>query len=109
LGGRLQREQKTVEAIIRLYCKNKHKTKSVTCEKCSSLINYALKRVELCKFGANKPICGRCKVHCYKPDMREEIKIVMRSAGVNLALRHPVMTIFHFIDVLRFKALKEFN
>lgn len=103
LNSRLFREQKTVEAMIKLYCKNSHKPDGLPCDKCLTIINYALKRVELCRFGATKPVCGRCRVHCYKPDMRKEIKNVMKTTGAKLMVRHPVMTLFHLIDMFRYR------
>ncbi|GIM28830.1 hypothetical protein CPJCM30710_14960 [Clostridium polyendosporum] len=102
MKDKLLREQKTIQTMIKLYCKSTHNAENIPCEECSLLINYALKRLDCCKFGARKPVCAKCKIHCYKPEMRQSIRNVMRTIGPKLILTHPVMTLFHLIDSLRF-------
>jgi hypothetical protein len=34
-------------------------------------------------FGDNKPACKQCPVHCYQPAKREEMKQIMRWAGLS--------------------------
>ncbi|MGI1659421.1 MAG: nitrous oxide-stimulated promoter family protein [Desulfitobacterium sp.] len=95
---RAQREKKTVEVMIKLYCKDNHKTESELCTVCQELFSYSLKRAENCMFGEDKPVCGDCTVHCYKKDMREKIRVVMRYSGPRMILQHPVMAIQHLVD-----------
>lgn len=95
---RAEREKKTVKVMIMLYCKNNHKPKSDLCAECQELLTYSQKRAEHCRFGEDKPVCGDCTVHCYKKDMRERIRVVMRYAGPRMILHHPLMTIQHVID-----------
>jgi len=40
-------------------------------------------------------------VHCYKPEMRERIRGVMRFAGPRMALRHPLLAVRHLLDERR--------
>lgn len=47
-----------------------------------------------------KPVCGKCKIHCYKPSMREKIKMVMRYSGPRMIYKHPVMLAKHAIDLM---------
>lgn len=102
MRNRLLREKKTIEIIIRLYCKNSHKTKDKLCSECSELLVYALKKIDNCRFKAEKPVCGKCKIHCYKPGMRQRIKTAMRTTGYRLILIHPVITLAHFIDSIKY-------
>ena len=95
---RLRREAATVLAMIRLYCKKQHAGGSGLCADCQGLWDYAQKRVDLCPFGQDKPTCVQCTVHCYKPAMREKIRVVMRFSGPRMPLRHPILSVFHFID-----------
>ncbi|MGE4273931.1 MAG: nitrous oxide-stimulated promoter family protein [Desulfitobacterium sp.] len=95
---RSQREKKTVEVMIKLYCKDNHKTESGLCTDCQELLTYSLKRAENCMFGEDKPVCGDCTVHCYKKDMREKIRHVMRYSGPRMILQHPIMAIQHLVD-----------
>lgn len=94
-------EKKVVNKMIVIYCKAHHNPQSGICEECSVLKNYAMKRLENCPFGENKPTCGSCTIHCYKNDMRQKIKEVMRFAGPRMLFRHPVNAIQHFYKEYR--------
>lgn len=54
-------------------------------------------RLDRCKFGNEKPTCKKCPIHCYKPDMREKMRAVMRWAGPRMMLYHPKEAIRHLI------------
>ncbi len=95
---RLARERKTVEAMIRIYCRGQHGTRGSLCAECEDLLAYAHERLARCRFGADKPTCANCPVHCYKLAMRERIRAVMRYAGPRMAYRHPILTLYHFLD-----------
>ena len=94
---RIQREQRTVEAMIRLYCQNHHGPGAL-CTDCDALRDYALKRLAACPFEALKPTCSKCQIHCYKPDMREKVTTVMRYAGPRMIRHHPLMALRHLWD-----------
>lgn len=97
-GPRIQKEKKTVEKMIRLYCEKKHSSSSGTlCTECQSLLEYSHRRLEQCRYQEDKPTCRRCPVHCYRPTMRDEIRRVMRFSGPRLALRAPIDWIRHQI------------
>ena len=49
------------------------------------------------RFMETKTFCSNCRVHCYKPQMREEIRNVMRFAGPRMLFYHPIMAIRHVI------------
>lgn len=102
-GGRLKREARTLEALIRIYCHGVHGGGEDLCAECSELQAYALARLDTCRFGERKSACGHCPVHCYKPAMREEIRKVMRHAGPRLMRRHPVLALLHLVDAKRFR------
>lgn len=92
------REKQTVDAMIQIYCRKKHEKTSDLCSECSHLSEYAKHRLIHCPFDKDKPTCAKCEVHCYKPDMREKIKLVMKFAGPRILMHHPIMTIRHYID-----------
>ncbi|NBJ17032.1 MAG: nitrous oxide-stimulated promoter family protein [Dehalobacter sp. 4CP] len=54
--------------------------------------------IEKCIFDEKKPICAKCKIHCYKAEMRQEIKKVMRYSGSKMLIKHPILALYHFID-----------
>jgi len=90
LPPRLARERRTVEAMVRMYCRDHHGAGNPLCEECEGLLRYASVRLERCRFQEEKPACGNCPVHCYKPSMRQKIKNVMRHSGPRMTWRHPV-------------------
>ena len=151
--GKIETEKQTVEAMIRLYCKEKRHgetengkrkaenyekdmncpsnlnnpssqstpttqisanrlsshlsplTVTPLCPQCQTLLDYALQRLERCRFGEGKPSCTRCPVHCYKPALREQIRQVMRYSGPRMLLHNPIMAIRHMWDFLMAKFL----
>ncbi|WP_372846315.1 nitrous oxide-stimulated promoter family protein [Pontiella sp.] len=95
-------EAQTVAAMIGLYCRAHHSAETVPCEACAGLLAYALERIEKCPFGSRKPVCNKCTVHCYKPEMRARIRVVMRFAGPRMLLRHPRLAIRHLVRSRRY-------
>jgi hypothetical protein len=95
---RLRRELETARVMIQIHCRGRHGTTRELCDECEDLWQYVTKRIEHCPFLLDKPTCLNCTVHCYKPDMRERIRDVMRFAGPRMPWRHPVLSLFHFID-----------
>jgi hypothetical protein len=95
---RIDRERKTVEAMIRIFCRDLHPGESELCPECSGLLAYAVRRLDSCPFGEKKPACANCRIHCYNTDMREQIRAVMRYAGPRMVWRHPVLAAFHLVD-----------
>jgi hypothetical protein len=91
----MRREKKTLEAMIRLYCRSLHGREDELCPDCRLLSEYAMERLDRCPFGEEKPTCANCTVHCYKPAMREKIRAVMRYAGPRMSSRHPILTLHH--------------
>ncbi len=98
-GPRLRREIRTVEAMIRLWCRDRHGDAEL-CGDCSELRNYARARLGACPYGERKPTCARCPIHCYRPEMRARIREVMRYAGPRMPWRHPGLALRHALDGL---------
>ena len=102
-----QREQKVVEEMIQLYCRKNHSDYDhkdhKMCKECQALSDYAKQRSQLCPFMENKTFCANCKVHCYKPEMREKIRQVMRYSGPRMLFYHPVLAIWHLISSMKEK------
>ena len=95
-----QKEQHVVEEMIRLYCRKKHpkedRQAGQICPVCQELLDYARLRSEKCPFMKEKTFCANCKVHCYKPEVREQIRQVMRFSGRRMMLYHPVLASLAF-------------
>ena len=89
-------EKQVVETMVRLYCTRNH-NRSQLCAECSTLLFYALERIDNCPEGDKKSFCSRCSIHCYKADMREQIRKVMRFSGPRMLLYHPIVALRHLI------------
>jgi len=91
-------EKEVVAEMIALYCrKNHHSPKGSLCAECSALRDYAFYRSDVCPFMETKTFCSNCAVHCYSPQMREQIKTVMRFSAPRMLTRRPIMSIRHLI------------
>lgn len=93
-----EREKELVSQMIALYCKKNHHTKKTLCPECAELQDYAVMRSDKCPFMETKTFCSNCKVHCYKPVMREKIREVMRFSGPRMLFHHPVVALRHVIE-----------
>jgi len=97
---RIEREQKTVAQMIRIYCRH-HEGNRELCDDCTALLEYARRRLANCPLGEDKTSCRKCTVHCYRPDMKERVRAVMRYSGPRMILYHPVAALRHAISELR--------
>ncbi|MDR2234062.1 MAG: nitrous oxide-stimulated promoter family protein [Tannerella sp.] len=88
-------EKKIVTKMLRIYCRFNHGQRRALCQECQLLEDYAYRRLEHCKFGDAKAPCQNCTVHCYRPDYREKIRVVMRFAGPRMIFFHPLDAIKH--------------
>lgn len=100
-----EREKKVVELMIRLYCKKKHRKEKIDglCEDCRILNEYAKKRTDFCPFMETKTFCSNCRVHCYKREMREKIREVMKFSGPRMVLYYPLTAFRHMITSVQEK------
>ncbi len=99
-----QREKAMVADMIALYCRKKHRTaKGTLCADCRKLTDYAHARSDKCPFMETKTFCSNCRVHCYKPQMCDQIREVMRFSGPRMLFHHPIAAIRHVIATKREK------
>ena len=98
----LARERLTMLKMVGIYCAAHHDgTRDAPCPECAKFLDYAEVRLEKCPYGADKPTCSNCPVHCYKPAQREQVRKIMRYAGPRMLLRHPILAIAHKLDGFR--------
>lgn len=93
----IAREKRTVEVMIRLYCRKKEKN-PLLCPDCKELLHYAHNRLDHCVFGEDKGTCKQCSIHCYMPAMRERMREVMRFSGPRMIFYAPWETIRHLLS-----------
>lgn len=93
------KEHETILAMIKMYCQAHHNhRKGELCAECRELSEYSYARLQHCPFQHEKPTCGNCTVHCYKADMREKARQVMRWSGPRMILKHPVKAFRHMLQ-----------
>jgi hypothetical protein len=100
LKSRREREKIIVQSMIRIYCAENHLVEGKLCEECLELTIYAEKRLISCLYGEVKPVCKECPVHCYSPQRREQMRLVMQYSGPRMLFRRPVFALVHMIDNL---------
>lgn len=93
---RIEEGKVVVEQMIRLYCYKKEGNEHL-CPHCQELLNYAHNRLSKCVFGNEKGTCKKCAIHCYKSDMKQQIKTIMAWAGPRMLLYHPLSAIKHLL------------
>lgn len=98
--ARLAREWRTLTAMVEIYCRDHHHAND-RCAECREFLAYANVRLERCHFGAEKPVCAKCPVHCYQRERREQVRKIMIYAGPRMLWRHPVLSVRHWLDGLR--------
>ena len=99
-NSRIEEEKKVVEKMICLYC-HKKEGNGELCQNCHELLDYAHSRLDRCRYGEEKPTCKKCPVHCYRPDMKERVRAVMRWSGPRMILYHPVAAFKHIYREMR--------
>jgi predicted amidophosphoribosyltransferase len=97
----MKREQRTIGAMMEIYCRDQHDTSGSLCASCKKLLDYAERRLESCPFEERKPACNHCSIHCYSEQMRMQVQGVMRYAGPRMLLRHPLLSLYHLLDKFR--------
>jgi hypothetical protein len=96
--ARSAREKKTLAVMVAMYCRAHHGQGKERCEDCDSLVGYAHERIDKCPFIDDKPTCLNCRIHCYVPSRRAQVRTIMRFSGPRMIYRHPVLAIRHVVD-----------
>lgn len=97
-------EKRLVSEMIALYCRRQHHTpRGQLCPECQELHDYARIRIDCCPLMESKTFCSACRVHCYKPEMREKIRVVMRWSGPRMLPIHPILSLKHVAVTLKAK------
>ena len=92
--NRVRFERETVSLMIGIYCRDVHGNLSL-CAECTRLRDYAFTRIEKCTLHPTKPVCSECKIHCYQPIMRDQVRQVMRYAGPRMFTRYPLRALVY--------------
>lgn len=103
VSDKREREKQMVSQMIALYCKKQHHTRQGLCSVCAALNDYARTRSDHCPFMETKTFCSNCRVHCYQPEMRQQIREIMRFSGLRMLFHHPVAAMHHVMETKKEK------
>ena len=125
LAAKRAEEAEMVSQMIALWCDGHHRgsvaggegaaesvvvrlgRRDVTlCPDCAELRAYALARIERCPHMGTKSFCSVCPTHCYRPEMRERIREVMRWAGPRMLRYQPIPALRHAFITIQAKRRK---
>lgn len=109
VNSKREREKYIVGEMISLYCRKQHGRRKELCPECQALLDYARLRSDKCPFMETKTFCSNCSVHCYKKDMKEKIRNVMRFSGPRMIFSHPILAVSHVIESKKEKRRLERN
>ncbi len=99
--SRIDREKRTITALIQIFCRAQGHPPFESgglCLSCQGLRDYAYARLDACRYKSAKPTCRNCRIHCYQPQFRERIRAVMKFSGPRMLLSHPVLCFRHAVD-----------
>jgi hypothetical protein len=95
MSNKIARELEALEALLVIYCRKNHAPGEM-CPACNELLVYAASRLAKCPHHP-KPACRACPTHCYTPEKRAQVRSVMRSSWPQMLLRHPFLTLKHYL------------
>lgn len=76
-----------LKQFTEIYCRDHHGSpKGQLCQECRELLLYAKGRLERCPYDP-KPACKDCPTHCYKREMRDRVRRIMRYSGIYFVKR----------------------
>lgn len=102
----LEREYKTVKAMIELNCHKLHHPEGL-CDECQELLTYAEARIRKCPHYKSKIPCKDCTIHCYHNPYKDKIRDVMRFSGPQMMIYHPILAVYHFLAKYKKDQLKK--
>lgn len=92
--GAVESEKKTIEFMIRYYCRTVH-GQAPLCGECADLLDYARRRLDACRYGDEKTSCRKCLTHCYAPEKQEAVRKIMRYIGPRMVYLKPLEVLKH--------------
>ncbi len=95
---KIEKEKRIVKLMISEYSKGHDKIPLEENERLIQLLNYAYLRLDKCPFQDKKKFCSKCKIHCYKKDMQNRMKEVMRYSGPRMLFKHPILLFKHIFQ-----------
>ena len=98
---RRYKKHEIMEQMSDIYCKgHKHPLDdNGKCADCDLVLRYSLSRTKRCPYIEETLFCSNCPTPCYRPDMKEKVREMMKYSGPRLFFKRPITVIRHvFFD-----------
>lgn len=115
LDGKKSKDMRVLADFIAIFCRENHRAETrdifsikddrlrqalgdkelVLCADCSRLFNHGAAKLLLCPYDP-KPMCKKCKTHCYAPGYRGKVREVMRFSGRYLIKHGRIDMMIHY-------------
>jgi hypothetical protein len=113
MQNRLNRQQAKDMSIVgrftEVWCSGHHHSNRQTflvpgsqqtlqlCPECTAFMEYVVKKRLICPLEAEKPSCKHCRIHCYAPQQRAQVKQIMAWSGRRMILRGRLDYLWHYL------------
>ena len=115
LTGKKEKDLRVVADFVSIFCRENHPDAEknsfvirderlqqilngeqiVLCPDCQKLLNHGIAKLLQCPYEP-KPMCKKCRTHCYAPGYRERMREVMKFSGMYLVRHGRVDLMFHY-------------
>ncbi|MCX8126125.1 MAG: nitrous oxide-stimulated promoter family protein [Dehalococcoidia bacterium] len=115
LNRKKEKDVKMLGKFVSIYCRENHPTPEkstlpvkderllallkgtnlLLCQDCQKLLSHGLAKLMLCPYDP-KPMCKKCKTHCYAPGYRQKMQNVMRFSGLYLVKHGRLDMMIHY-------------
>ena len=65
------------------------------CPACSAVLSHGIDKRSVCPLEP-KPTCRNCRIHCYSPEYRRQIRDIMAFSGRRLIMRGRLDYLWHY-------------
>ncbi len=114
LDAEKTKDIRVLRDFVAVYCRENHKnassalfampgaetamgTKEIRlCADCSKLLSHGIAKRLRCPYDP-KPVCRKCKTHCYAPGYREKMRGVMKFSGMYLVRHGRLDLLLHYL------------
>ncbi len=115
LDSRKSKDLKVLGSFVSIFCRENHKTIErslfpikdgrlkqaigseglILCQDCQKLFSHGMAKLLQCPYEP-KPMCKKCRTHCYAPGYRERMREVMRFSGLYLIKHGRLDLVLHY-------------
>ncbi|MBI2909403.1 MAG: nitrous oxide-stimulated promoter family protein [Chloroflexi bacterium] len=116
LDAKKEKDLLVLKDFISIYCREKHRAQDkspfqikddrlrgtlgagdlLLCADCTRLLSHGIAKRLMCPYDP-KPMCKKCRTHCYAPGYRDRVREVMKFSGLYLVKRGRIDLLLHYL------------